>query len=105
MEDLLDWLQRIYEEDFCNGSWEHVHGVEIDTLDPGWDFSFDLQDTDMEEIEFEKVFIQKDENDWYQCWIEKGVFRGWGGPRNLTDVLQVFHDWYEETSQQLDKNK
>lgn len=105
MQNLLEWLQQIYLDDFCNGSWEHIHGVTVDTLDPGWDFKFDLRDTDLEDVDFEEVFIRKDEKDWHQCWKKDGVFHGWGGPKNLTNILEVFYEWYTKTSQVLEENK
>lgn len=99
MDNLLDWLQYIYKNDFCNDSWEHTHGVTIDTLDPGWDFKFDLRDTDLEDSALDEVFVQVDKLNWYQCWIKDGIFHGWGGPENLTSILEVFRDWYDKRTE------
>ena len=39
MGDLLKVLQQWYQSK-CDGTWEHMYGVEIDTLDnPGWTVS------------------------------------------------------------------
>ena len=39
MADLLKVLQQWYQSK-CDGTWEHMYGVEIDTLDnPGWTVS------------------------------------------------------------------
>lgn len=106
MENILEWLQKIYAEDFCDGSWEHEHGLSIGNIDnPGWDFTFDLKDTDIVDIPFEEVYIKKDENDWYQCWIKDDEFRGWGGARNLTDILMEFKKWYIKASAIADERK
>ena len=106
MDDLLNWLQQIYKSDFCNGSWEHEHGITIDTLDnPGWTFIFDFRDTDLEEIVIEFVLIKNNESDWYHYWMKDGIFHGNGGPTNLTNILEVFRDWYEKTTKILDENQ
>jgi hypothetical protein len=105
MDDLLSWLQRTYMEDFCNGSWEHVHGITIDTLDPGWDFKFDLNETDLEKISFSTDLVKRNEYDWYQCWIENGIFRGWGGPLNLSEILRIFKEWYVTAATIADEAK
>ena len=103
MENLLEWLQNVYADDFCNGSWEHEHGVTIDTLDPGWDFKFELINTDIDDIGFEKISIKRNEKDWYQCWIKDGVFHGWGGANNLIDIIKAFKEWYLHASQIADE--
>lgn len=105
-ESLLAWLQIVYANDLCNGSWEHVHGFTITNIDnPGWDFSFDLRDTDFEDFPFDEVFIQNSESDWYQCWIKDATFRGWGGAKNLIDILAVFKRWYLSASAIADGNE
>lgn len=106
MNNLLEWLQQIYEQDFCNGDWEHIHGVTIDTIDsPGWYFKFDLKDTDLENENFNEVFFKEDDRNWYQCWKKEGVFHGWGGANNLSDILAVFREWYLTKVELLDEGK
>ena len=40
--------------------------------------------------------IQKEEeNDWFQCDVKAGEFQGYGGPKNLGDLLRVFLNWAE----------
>jgi hypothetical protein len=36
--------------------------------------------------------------------MEDGTFFGAGGPNNLTNILEVFRDWYEKTTKILDEN-
>jgi hypothetical protein len=106
MNELLDWLQDMYANDLCNGSWEHVHGFTIINIDnPGWDFRFDLGDTDIEDIPFKEVFVQNDDSNWYHCRIHNRIFVGSGGAKNLTDIIGVFKDWYIFASQIVDENK
>lgn len=99
MDTLLEWLQNVYVDDFCDGSWEHEHGISIENIDsPGWDFTFDLRETDLENSSFNEINFRENDMDWYQCWKESGRFRGWGGAKNLVDILQVFKDWYTKVS-------
>lgn len=95
MDDLLEWLQDIYLNDLCNGSWEHTHGFTIENIDnPGWDFSVDLSDTDIEDAPFTDVIVENSEGDWYHCRIRDGIFKGSGGAKNLSDILRIFKEWY-----------
>lgn len=99
MENLLEWLQNVYADDFCNGSWEHEHGFTITNIDnPGWDFQFDLRDSDICDIPLKEVFIKKSEVDWYHCRMVKGIFVGSGGAKNLIDIITVFKEWYTNAS-------
>lgn len=99
MEDLLEWLQNVYADDFCDGSWEHEHGLSINNIDsPGWDFTFDLRETDLENSLFNGIMVRESEKDWYQCWKESGKFRGWGGEKNIVDIVYVFKAWYIKAS-------
>lgn len=99
MENLLEWLQNVYADDFCDGSWEHEHGFTITNIDnPGWDFKFELKDSDIADIPLEEVLIEKSESDWYHCRIKDEIFEGWGGAKNLVDIVYVFKDWYIKAS-------
>jgi hypothetical protein len=101
--DLLEWLQQIFANDLCNNSWEHEHGITLTTVDnPGWSFEFDLRDTYFMDIPFEEVFVQKDDDNWYHCTLKKGIFHGWGGAKNLTNILETLRDWYLKAEQILD---
>jgi hypothetical protein len=104
MENLLEWLQNVYADDFCDGSWEHEYGFFITNIDnPGWDFKFELSDSDIEDIPLEEVTVEKNEYDWFRCKIEDKVFHGWGGAKNLTDILLEFKKWYIKASAIADK--
>ena len=47
---LIEWLQNWYKEQ-CNGEWEHVRGVTIETLGaPGWLVTVDLAGTPLEGV-------------------------------------------------------
>jgi len=88
--DVLSWLQQWYASQ-ANGEWEHVYGVEILTLDnPGWQIKIDLANTDLGDIGFEKVKVERTENDWIHCSVDDNVFKGACGPENLTELLDHF---------------
>ena len=41
----IEWLQQWYQKN-CDGEWEHLYGIEIETLDnPGWHVKIDLEET------------------------------------------------------------
>lgn len=91
--DTLEWLQKWYLSQ-CDGDWEHSFGVHIETLDnPGWRFSVDLENTDLEGKSFEEVTINRTEHDWLRCWISESTFEGACGSENLYEVLNVFRQW------------
>lgn len=94
----LKWLQEWYIQN-CDGDWEHCYGVKIGTLDnPGWFIDIDLIDTNLEDEEFEKIILQRSENDWIHCHIVDGVFKGYGGPLNLEEIIESFQTWCLEKS-------
>ena len=96
-DDTLAWLQDYYLS-LCDGDWEHGFGPKIGTLDnPGWTFEFHLEGTPMENVSFEPVVIERSEHDWIHCKVEAVIFKSYGGPLNLTEMLQMFRDWVERT--------
>ncbi|WP_417794393.1 immunity 53 family protein [Terasakiella pusilla] len=94
LKRLQDWYASM-----CNDDWEHTYGIFISNIDnPGWSFKVELQDTYLEDVQFKKIQIQRqDENDWIICMVDKNCFQGYGGPCNLNDLLETFLDWAEET--------
>ena len=95
MDSQLEWLQTYFGE-CCNGDWEHTYQIKIETLDnPGWSLEIDVRDTDLEDAKFDKVTVQKSEDDWLICRVQDGVFRGDGGVKNLTEIIQLFRAWVE----------
>ena len=78
---------------------EHAFQINIETLDnPGWLVDIDLEDTNLEDYSFEKIGIERDDNNWIICRIEDKVFRGRGGVKNLEEILTVFSDWVRSKS-------
>lgn len=94
----LKWLQEWYLQN-CDSDWEHCYGIKVGTLDnPGWYIDIDLIDTNLEDEEFEKIVLQRSENDWIHCHIVDGVFKGHGGPLNLEEIIEIFRTWCLEKS-------
>ena len=81
----------------CDGTWEHQHGVHIDTLDnPGWSVKIDLVGTPLLAREFQAIDLS-DPSDasWLYCRKQAGVFEGFGSPNRLDAILTLFLDWAE----------
>lgn len=75
----------------CDGEWEHEHGIKIETLDnPGWAVMIDLTGTNLENINFTEIRIEKNVSDWVYCSVENNVFKGFGGPSNFEEIVSYF---------------
>jgi elongation factor P hydroxylase len=94
--DIFNWLNEWYKSN-CNGDWEHGYGIKIETLDnPGWWVRIDLNDTELENKDFEKIAINSDGADWMFCRVENNVFSSSGDPNKLIKILEVFKTWAEK---------
>ncbi|WP_339323105.1 immunity 53 family protein [Paenibacillus sp. FSL W8-0194] len=93
--DLLKWIEEWFANN-CDGDWEHSRGIRISTLDnPGWSIYINLEGTSLEEAVFQPVVIERSEIDWVHCNIQEMIFRGFGGSRNLNELLSIFKHWTE----------
>jgi len=89
----LERLQAWYLSQ-CDGDWEHSYGVKVETLDnPGWSVEIDLNETELEGCAFEKIQIERSENDWLFGMRQEMKFRIACGPKNLEEALAIFCDW------------
>ena len=94
--DNLEWLQNWYQQN-CDGGWEHSYGVEIGTLDnPGWYVNIDLKDTQYADLQRPKLSQDRGENDWFNCSIVDGVFKGVGDSLKLNKIIQTLKEWIQE---------
>ena len=100
--NLLADLQEWYESQ-CDGDWEHSYGIKIGNIDnPGWEVKIDLRDTELENIEFSEVSYgvgqqaEASGDDWLLCRKVENEFDGCGGPRKLTEILEVFLKWAQK---------
>jgi hypothetical protein len=95
MEDTIGWLQDWYSS-LCDGDWEHIYGVEINTLDnPGWYVKIDLKGTNLASRSLPEICKENNESDWFVCRVRDDIFEGYGGSHNLETILKVFRDWWE----------
>jgi hypothetical protein len=84
----------------CDGDWEHRYGITIETLDnPGWAVRIDLAETALAGRPFDDVRIDRSPQDWVRCSVEADVFKGFGGLRNLDEILYHFVRWAEEETE------
>ncbi|MDR7814700.1 immunity 53 family protein [Lacrimispora sp.] len=94
--DLIEWLQCWYNKN-CDGDWEHVYGVVIETLDnPGWHVKIDLAETKYLDISGHNFEEDKGDNDWIRCTIENEVFHGFGDCQKLIKIIETFRKWIEK---------
>lgn len=97
--DAIGQLQEWYLSQ-CNGDWEHTYGVRIDNIDnPGWRLIVELTDTYLENVDFTEhkygttEHAGQDIQDWLICKVEERKFVGYGGPRKLEEMINVFLIW------------
>ena len=95
MRDLLDSLQSWYENQ-CDGEWEHHYGVKTEILDnPGWAVEIDLIGTKLSDKVLPETIEERSATDWIRCSAGSGKFKGFGGPRNLAEIIERFIAWVE----------
>lgn len=98
----IEWLQAWYRAQ-CNGEWEHLHGVSVETLDnPGWKVEIDLTGTSLQNLSMEEIARGEVNHagvdgaqDWLQCKVENSRFVGAGGPLSLVQICDVFMRWVQ----------
>lgn len=84
---LQDWYENICGGNICTG-------IKIETMNNGgWCVSIDLFNTAYEDENFDSVYIKKSDSCWFKCSKENDMFIGYGGVRNLEDILGVFYRW------------
>jgi hypothetical protein len=89
-DDILGWLQAWYAAQ-CDGDWEHDCGVNIATLDnPGWSVEIDLKEALSPDSTLIEGKRDDSETDWLRYEVRDGRFIGFGGPLNLSELLQIF---------------
>jgi len=92
---LISWYAR-----HCNGVWEKTHGIEIETLgNPGWRIKISLEGTELEDKKFQKVSVDRTENDWLFCKVENSLFDSACSTFNVSEGLKIFKNWAEDNSE------
>ncbi|KAF3361873.1 Uncharacterized protein PHSC3_001640 [Chlamydiales bacterium STE3] len=91
--NILKQLQEWYAQQ-CDGDWEYLHGIKITTIDrPGLKVKINVSDTELEDKPFDPISRKKSNDDWLQCSVINQSFEGYGGQRNLIEILQIFINW------------
>lgn len=93
----LSWLMNWFDL-HCggHGGWEHMFGVLIETNEePGWTVSIDLEDTDLEGLEFTPIDRDISSNDWLHCSVKDNAFLVKTSSKNLLESLSIFRHWAE----------
>ena len=99
IDNNLVWLFKWFYNQ-CDGDWEHGKGIQVGTLsNPGWFIKIDIEETELQDKEFKKIFIERSEQDWIFCNRCNGVFEGDCGPFNFPEILQIFRDWAESSQE------
>lgn len=93
-DSLLDWLQSFYSRQ-CNGEWEQLYGIKINSKDGGWFFEVDLDLTLLKEKKFTELKIDRSKNDWIICRVKDYKFVADCGSKNLEEVIGIFRKWVE----------
>jgi hypothetical protein len=92
----LERLEKWYSS-HCNGDWEHQCGVRINTLDnPGWRMQINLRGTKAETEIFNRMKLDRTKDDWLNCWTENQWFNAACGPSNLSEVIEIFCEWFDK---------
>ena len=83
----------------CNGDWEHQWGIRISTLDnPGWRVVINVIGTKAEGAPLDRTRQERAQDDWVEYWVENGKFTAACGPRNLSEVIEIFCDWFDKSA-------
>lgn len=88
----IDRLQKWYLSN-CNGDWEHQYGIKVETIDnPGWSVKVELLETKLQEKKIKTIDKERSEYDWLYCVIEDYILKGYCGPENLNELLEIILD-------------
>jgi hypothetical protein len=91
---LATWYQS-----HCDGDWEDIYGIKIDTLDnSGWSVDISLQETELEDKDYEQIKIERSQEDWLRCSVKDGQFQIRCSPLNLEEGLNTFLTWADSES-------
>lgn len=89
----INWLEKWYKH-HCNGPWEHLYGIKIETLDnPGWHVEINLNETEYVNLKQKNSIRDMGSNDWINCSIVDGTFNGCGDCMKLEEIIETFKEW------------
>lgn len=89
IKNTIKWIEGWYRQQ-SDGDWEHSFGVKMDIVDnPRWSVEINIEDTNLENMEFEEIEINRNEDYWLFCFVKNGIFTGTGGVGNLEEILKI----------------
>ena len=88
---LCAWYERQ-----CVDDWHEDHGIKIGTLDnPGWSIFINLDGTALKDKAFQELRIERSDRDWIVARRKGEIFEAFGGPTNLSEMMETFLSWAE----------
>lgn len=94
-DDPWEFVRRWYAEQ-CNGDWEHEFGIRIATLDnPGWTFTVDLAETDLEGRVLEQGTLEPGEGRWIWSRSDGRTYESSCDPLSVNDAFRRFRAFAE----------
>lgn len=100
---VIEWYQH-----HCDDSWEHQHGVKLETLDnPGWLLTINLVETELQGSTMPEVREGLSPDDhpcspsWIHCSIRNHQFRGACDPHQVARLFDIFDQFRRSNSETL----
>ena len=91
----LSTIEKWYSRQ-CNGEWEHSFGVSISTIDnPGWSVTIELGGTHKQDVAFDRIRLDRSDDDWIHYWAQNEKFQIRCGPLNLSEAIEIFAGWFD----------
>lgn len=88
-DNFIEHLQRWYLSK-CDGKWEHEFGFDISTIDnPGWKININGE-SEKNTID---IKVENSDDDWFFIKATDHEFKGYGGPGNLSTILDYARKW------------
>ncbi len=95
MNNSLEFLCTWYVSQ-CNGTWEHQHGITIETTDnPGWWVKISVPNI----LDKVQILDEKAESDPFakKIYLADGVLNGFCGAMQLPDLLAKMRNYLENS--------
>lgn len=96
--DNFSWLLKWYGN-HCDCVWENDNMIEINAIDPGWYLTISVNETELENIKFNELNIDRTNDNWVNCFIKDKEFIGLGGPFNIIEIIHIFCNWAKQYSE------
>lgn len=94
--NLLEELSQWHCEQ-CDGHWEQLYHIEIiTTANPGWLITIPIIGTPLENKSFKPLSVTRSKTDFVHYRVKDGKFQGFGGIKNLEELLFYFCEWRKQ---------